>query len=106
MAKKIYININNKIYHKPIAEQKFKDILHSYKEGDVVGIDDSKFIEGVLLLHPEADKKIGCGIDRFEIVEDFFGNYNRIEIVRIDGSRQDFSYKKCFNGKNLQKRMK
>ena len=55
------------------------------------------FLREIIQNHPEANIKIGCGIDHFEIRKTPWGNHCFI-IIRIDGSIIDFSYLSCLRG--------
>jgi len=104
MGRKKFVEIAGKVYRKPDAEEEFRTILNSHFIGDVLEGDEHDFVYDVLLMHPSSSDKIGCGVKHFRIAEGIFGRYQRVEIVRVDGSLQDFSYKKCFNGNNIHKR--
>ena len=56
--------------------------------------DDKKFLMKILLMHPNASEKIGCG------VKDFFVGKGCFWLVRQDNSTTDFSYIKCLQGKH------
>ncbi len=60
----------------------------------IIGNDHDFFVE-LLKMHPEADKKIGCGIERFEVRQTEFG-WKSMFVVRNDGTAVDFSYRRCF----------
>ena len=45
--------------------------------------------------HPEAEKKIGCGIKTFQIRTHPEHDTRCYSVVRTDGSCEDFSYRKC-----------
>lgn len=56
------------------------------------------FMWDLLQKHPERERKAGCGVRQFQIVYSSVDSYPpsaHFEIVRIDGSQTDFSYKKC-----------
>jgi hypothetical protein len=69
----------------------FKEMLNRYRNGqDVVG-EDNDMLLALLERHPEADKKIGCGVkrlykDRTEMSTSCFW------VERTDGTKTDFSY--------------
>jgi Protein of unknown function (DUF3223) len=45
--------------------------------------------------HPKADAKIGCGVKAIFVQRDRFGSFC-FHLQRVDGSEEDFSYKKLF----------
>lgn len=49
-------------------------------------------------VHPNAERKIGLGIDHFKIVRNVRGAGQGIHIVRTDCSEEPFSYKRCISG--------
>jgi len=50
-------------------------------------------------MHPRAESKIGCGIEYLFFDKCKFDNKTRVCVLkRVDGSFEDFSYKKCFDG--------
>lgn len=56
--------------------------------------DDTAFMGDLLLRHPSAERKIGCGVAAIWIKRNgVFGNGFYVE--RIDGTFEDFSYKQC-----------
>ena len=46
--------------------------------------------------HSKAKAKIGCGVKSIFVQEDPYGSFC-FHVERVDGSEEDFSYKKCFN---------
>jgi hypothetical protein len=51
--------------------------------------------------HPNAEQKIGSGIERFEVRENpVFKNQKTFYLVRKDGSETDFSFRMCVSGKS------
>ncbi|XP_068638243.1 protein DCL, chloroplastic-like [Aristolochia californica] len=77
-------------------------ILHSgrYASGDKLSPEHEKTIlERLLPYHPEAQKKIGCGLDYITIgYHPDFDSSRCLFIVRKDGEMIDFSYWKCIKG--------
>lgn len=51
-----------------------------------------------IAMHPEASRKIGVGIDHFRIQRNALGAGKGIKFVRVDGSEDGFSYKRCITG--------
>lgn len=52
----------------------------------------------LLKKHPDADKKIGCGVDYFYVQQSKWKkNQYNFMIKRVDGSSVDFSFNKCLH---------
>lgn len=52
----------------------------------------------LLAMHPDADRKIGVGIEHFRIERNALGAGKGIWLVCVDGSEDTFSYKRCIRG--------
>jgi hypothetical protein len=76
------------------AKEFYRRILWKYSIGQRLDEDDGIDVGALLLLHKEAEKKIGCGIDHFIIMTSEEGS-RCFGIVRADGSKIDFSYQRC-----------
>jgi hypothetical protein len=79
------------IYH-------FKNMLERYRNGQTIAGDDRDMLLALLERHPQAYKKIGCGVkrlykDRTDMPTSCFW------IERTDGSRTDFSYRTAISAK-------
>ncbi|XP_059636675.1 protein DCL homolog, chloroplastic [Cornus florida] len=76
-----------------------KDILHSnrYLDGDrLVAGDEKAVVEKLLVYHPHAEDKIGCGLDSIMVDRHPQFRHSRcLFVVRTDGVWIDFSYQKC-----------
>jgi hypothetical protein len=74
-------------------------ILYSYEVGQVLAPPDHDALMAVLNCHPRRDAKVGPGVDHFtvdEAGEDVYQKRVRFfVVVRTDGTRDDFSYRKC-----------
>ncbi|MBR0683353.1 DCL family protein [Roseomonas eburnea] len=72
----------------------FADMLKRYVPGDRVSADDEADLAELLKRHPQADEKIGCGIDHFEVQE---ADYDTqcFRVVRTDGTWERFSFHVC-----------
>ncbi|HBL12139.1 MAG TPA: DUF3223 domain-containing protein [Cyanobacteria bacterium UBA11162] len=80
------------------AIEYFKEMLARYRNGQTVIGDDREMLMSLLERHPEADKKIGCGVkklykDKTDMPTSCFW------IEREDGSRTDFSYRTAISAK-------
>jgi len=51
----------------------------------------------LVALHPDAERKVGAGIESFKIVRNE-GSGQGIHFVRVDGTEDTFSYHKCIMG--------
>ncbi|NAT15128.1 DUF3223 domain-containing protein [Pseudomonas syringae pv. actinidifoliorum] len=51
----------------------------------------------LLELHPDAHRKIGVGVDHFRIDRNELAGRG-LRVVRLDGSSDSFSYKRCITG--------
>lgn len=76
------------------AKQHVQNILWKYQPGQIVDDKDSAIISAVLSRHPKSGDKIGCGVTGFEVRLRKFGA-RCFNVVRSDGTTEDFSYKKC-----------
>lgn len=89
-----------------LAEQTFhsKEKLKNWIRGQVKYFKYREFVDEIdvhnklsdlLSYHPEAEEKIGPGINYFKVVQNHRkGQYN-FQVVRTDGLEIDFSWKKC-----------
>jgi|ERR1700730_15615042 hypothetical protein len=76
----------------------FKAMLNRYRPGDLVNNTDAADLAALLKCHTEYTAKVGSGIDHFRVMANLFGTQS-FEIVRTDGTRDDFSYKHCITPK-------
>lgn len=75
----------------------FKDLLSGISPGTALMGNEYRDVEALLSGHPRAQEKIGTGIATLLVdVADFDGKC--FHIIRSDGSRENFSYKKCIAG--------
>jgi hypothetical protein len=51
----------------------------------------------LLAMHPEADRKIGVGVDHFLLQRNVLAGRG-LHVVRLDGTTDSFSYKRCITG--------
>lgn len=66
--------------------------------------EDDEFLRDLVTLHPDAEAKVGCGIDHFEVRQNF--NYDGFWILRTDGSETDFSFMKCLYGASQEAKVR
>jgi len=76
------------------AVSHFRAVLNRYKPGDRVSDADAADLSALLKHHTEYAAKVGPGIDHFRVMSNLHGTQS-FEIVRTDGSRDDFSYLHC-----------
>ena len=76
----------------------FRAMLNRYKPGDRVNDADLADLAALLKHHTEYERKVGSGIDHFCVMTNLF-NTQSFEIIRADGSRDDFSFKHCITPK-------
>jgi hypothetical protein len=80
------------------AMEFFRAMLNRYRPGDIVNAADSSDLAALLKHHSEYPTKLGGGVAQFEVIVNIFKTQS-FEIVRVDGSRDDFSYKHCITPK-------
>ncbi|SEG85188.1 Protein of unknown function [Actinacidiphila yanglinensis] len=81
---------------KGTAEEAVRAVLYRYQLGETVDAEeDHLLLVDLLDMHHEAAEKIGPGIEAFAIAPPQIGSSPGFEVVRVDGSRIDFSYKTC-----------
>lgn len=75
-------------------QQHVSAFLHGHRPPYRLTADETAFFVDLLERHPSADTKIGVGVRAIWILGNGkFGNGFYVE--RIDGTREDFSYKQC-----------
>jgi Protein of unknown function (DUF3223) len=60
--------------------------------------EDEDYLFDLLLNHPDAKQKVGCGVDSIYIGPTPFGTYGFF-LERVDGTSDNFSYKRCIDGR-------
>lgn len=81
-----------------------QDMVARYPDEEWLSEQDAAFVSDLLELHPRADEKIGVGgIQGFlASTNPEHPNTRTIYGVRSDGSRFDFSWRKCINGEERE----
>jgi hypothetical protein len=92
MRKPIVIGIES-FPTKKMATERCRTVLYRYATGQTVSSDDARFLGELLLLHAEADQKIGCGVASFQVEQN--GPTRGFWLTRTDGTRTDFSFIAC-----------
>jgi hypothetical protein len=81
---------------KKAALNHYKEILNSYDYEESLSPKDFGDILNLLETHPQVKDKIGIGIEKVKVVKLKY-NTKSFELVRIDGSKEYFSYTKRIN---------
>ncbi len=98
MVAKSFIIDTRSFPKKGDAHEFFKQMLNRYRPGDRVIDSDVADLAALLKCHTEYAAKVGSGIDHFRVMTNLY-NTQSFEIVRTDGTRDDFSYKHCITPK-------
>jgi hypothetical protein len=80
---------------KKAAEKHVGAILRDSFVGAPLPADDFKCVFDLLQHHPHANSKIGAGVAHIRVSIEQRWKSRHFEIVRVDGSTTDFSYKSC-----------
>lgn len=97
------ITLQDKQYSKTKALELVKSILNKGEVGRFLEREELQILMDVLEYHPKKDQKIGCGVQGIQILqEEFFRYHRRFDILRSDGSREDFSYYKAIRDGNWE----
>ncbi|WP_225114892.1 MULTISPECIES: DCL family protein [unclassified Bradyrhizobium] len=77
----------------------FRAMLNRYKPGERVSDEDGKDLAALLRRHPDAEDKIGPGIDHFEVMS---ADYNTqcFWVVRSDQTIERFSFVACLGAES------
>lgn len=78
--------------------ERVQSIIRTSKNKVPLDMIDSAFVMNLLERHPDAEQKIGCGVDYLYVNENpmYPGERNRgFYLVRTDGTHTDFSYREC-----------
>ncbi|XP_052189577.1 DNA-directed RNA polymerase V subunit 1 isoform X2 [Diospyros lotus] len=79
--------------------QSIRRILHQtgYNDGDPLSAEDQSFVlDNVFTHHPDKSTKMGAGIDYVMVTKhSSFQDSRCFYIVKTDGHKEDFSYRKC-----------
>lgn len=97
MATRKEIIVNCEMFRtKKALQERVRKILWSYRDGDVVDVFDEPFLIALFHRHPDAEQKIGCGIDFIEVRRNLiYAQTQNFWIIRKDGSETDISYLEC-----------
>ncbi|HDZ80896.1 MAG TPA: DUF3223 domain-containing protein [Roseobacter sp.] len=95
MARKIPVTVGGIEYEsKKDAIEHFKKMLNRYDIGDRVSAGDQAELHELVKRHPEAEARIGTGVESFSVRDGDFGT-QCFSITRLDGTTQNFSFRAC-----------
>lgn len=77
----------------------FKAMLARYADGEFLNSVDEDILYELLQRHPEADQKIGVGVQAFFRNKSPDHPTSCFHLLRIDGSTTDFGYPTCITGR-------
>ena len=80
------------------AKEFFKSMLNRYIPGETISVEDAPHLGSLFERHPEYVIKIGSGISHFEVMPADYGT-QCFCAVRVDGSKEGFSYIRCVTQK-------
>ena len=100
MAKRqSYVVMGETFQTKSTLEERIRNILHCYRDGQSLSQADFSFMLEVLRWHPDYELKKGVGIKSIITkTNPFYRNTRCFWIIRQDGSDTDFSYLECLKG--------
>ncbi|CAA7059002.1 unnamed protein product [Microthlaspi erraticum] len=75
-----------------------KRILYNYEIDAMLSERDEGLLTMALLFHPNRAEKIGPGFQGIKVASSKHGDARCFEVVRNDGTTEDFSYHKCVLG--------
>lgn len=79
------------------AEAEIRRVLHETERGTPLQGADFDLVRGLLDCHPDVTEKIGCGVASIKVRSIEYGSPG-FWITRIDGTGDDFSYRKALDG--------
>jgi len=103
MGKRKIIKILDREFGTTELKEYTREILYAYEIGQNLSSQDLQFmVELISKLHPDADEKIGEGIETIWIQENKVngGKSRGFGFQRVNGSTDNFSYKACFEKPN------
>jgi hypothetical protein len=80
---------------KAAAEKRVRAVRDAYPDGVPLVGDDLALVFDLLLRHQNASQKIGVGVAAIRVITDRVYKTRCFEVVRLDGSTTDFSFKHC-----------
>jgi len=73
----------------------FSQMLNRYYPGERISAEDASHLSSLLKRHPDYSRKAASGIDFFEVMIAADYGSKCFFIVRPDGGREDFSFRRC-----------
>jgi hypothetical protein len=98
MPAKPFIIEARRFARKQDARDFFQSMLRKYEPGDRVDDEDALHLSALLKHYTDYKDKIGAGIEYFGVMRNQYRTQS-FQIVRIDGTSDDFSYKHCITPK-------
>lgn len=80
------------------AKEFFSAMLQRYIPGEQVVGEDEELLATLFQRHPDYAEKCGSGIKSFEVMPADYGT-QCFCVIRLDGSREGFSYHTCISMK-------
>jgi hypothetical protein len=81
---------------KSAALDAIREVRERVKAQGSASAADDEFLRDLVALHPDAEGKVGAGIDHFEVRRNI--NNDGFWIVRVDGTATEFSFMKSIYG--------
>ena len=89
---------------KKAAKEFFRTIRDAYSDSEPIGGEHEIYLHSLIACHPEAEDKIGTGIAGFTVERDEeFRTTRHFVINRKNGTRTDFSFHACIDGRNIRR---
>merc|ERR1712061_895350 len=74
-------------------------VLRAHKLGDELRDSDFALVRGLLEHHPDKDAKVGAGVRAIRVDASLHeSNSSCFWVLRMDGTSEDFSVRKCLEG--------
>jgi len=104
MSKRESYKIAGEIFSTKLAlQERIKEILYRYQDGQYLSNNDFEFMLQVLKRHPNFEIKIG--VKAFFVRQNpVYKNTRCFWLVRFDGSGTDFSYQECLKPTSPEKK--
>ncbi|MDQ7049938.1 MAG: DCL family protein [Enterobacterales bacterium] len=80
------------------AKELYSKILNDTDLEQSLECKNYDYVMALLLNHPRADQKIGCGVNAIKVSTGYTSSNRCFHVVRTDGTIEDFSIGKCIDG--------
>lgn len=96
-SKRKLIRLGGQVFKTKTSLQEYiRGIVAKYKDEQQLDMFDTAFVLALLEQHPQADTKIGAGVERIIVRRNPVYRRNRgFHLFRIDGTDTDFSWVEC-----------